>query len=184
MRILRGRIHGFGVLPEQELPELSSGLSIFVGDNEAGKSTCLDFFRVMLTGYPTRKGVHAPLHGGSGGGTLQLMTQMADHVTLQRMQGTKGGTFSLADAEGKRLDSLAPQLFGGVTRELYRNVYGFSLTELQTFESLDSEGIRNALYGASFGLGLRPVGEVLDKFQKKRHIFLLKVVKSPLLISS
>ncbi|MFI3271301.1 MAG: AAA family ATPase [Pseudomonadota bacterium] len=179
MRILRGRIYGFGVLPEQELPELSSGLSIFVGDNEAGKSTCLDFFRVMLTGYPTRKGVHTPLHGGSGGGTLQLMTQMADHVTLQRMQGTKGGTFSLADAEGKRLDSLAPQLFGGVTRELYRNVYGFSLTELQTFESLDNEGIRNALYGASFGLGLRPVGEVLSKFQKKAGDIFAKRSQKP-----
>lgn len=56
------------------------------------------------------------------------------------------------------------RLLGGVTREVYASVYGFSLSELQSFASLTSEGVRNALYGASFGMaGLKSPGAALKK---------------------
>lgn len=174
MRIVNGHIDGFGILAPQDLPDLSPGLSVFMGRNEAGKSTCLDFFRAMLAGYPDPRSREArqrpatPLNGGTGGGSLLLRTDLAGLVRLTRRPGSGGGQSSLADAEGAPLDtSLADRLFAGVTRELYRNVYGFSLGELQTFESLDAEGVRNALYGASFGLGVRPPGEALARLDKK-----------------
>ena len=71
----------------------------------------------------------------------------------------------LMDAEGRPLDAaLWERLLGGVTREVYASVYGFSLSELQSFASLTSEGVRNALYGASFGMtGLRSPGAALKK---------------------
>lgn len=71
----------------------------------------------------------------------------------------------LTDAEGRPLDpALWERLLGGVTREVYASVYGFSLSELQSFASLTSEGVRNALYGASFGMaGLKSPGAALKK---------------------
>ncbi|ABM29903.1 AAA family ATPase [Nitratidesulfovibrio vulgaris] len=170
MRIVNGHIDGFGILPPQALPDLTPGLSVFLGRNEAGKSTCLDFFRAMLAGYPdgrSREGKQrsgAPLNGGAGGGSLLLETGLAGRVRLTRKPGGNGGQLSLADAEGAPLDAmLAERLFAGVTREVYRNVYGFSLDELQSFQSLNAEGVRNALYGASFGMGVRPPGEALKQ---------------------
>ena len=63
-------IDGFGVLSGQTITDLPQGCSIFLGHNEAGKSTCLDFLRVALTGYPDPRSKeakdrpYAPLRGG------------------------------------------------------------------------------------------------------------------------
>ena len=44
------RIDGFGIYNDVTVPQLPPGMSIFLGENEAGKSTCLEFLRTMLTG--------------------------------------------------------------------------------------------------------------------------------------
>ncbi len=167
MRIRSFHIDGFGVFSDVAVEALSPGLSIFLGRNEAGKSTCLDFFRAILTGYPdprskeARERSFAPLHGGQAGGSLDIETRRHGIVRLTRRPGNGGGPVTLLDAEGKPLDlGVLDQLMAGVTREVYRNVFGFSLAELQTFDSLNSEGVRHALYGASFGMGLRGPGQV------------------------
>ena len=38
---------GFGIFSDVSVENLSPGLSIFLGENEAGKSTCLEFLRTM-----------------------------------------------------------------------------------------------------------------------------------------
>ena len=53
------------------------------------------------------------------------------------------------------------RLMAGITEDVYRAVYGFSLTELENFACLNEEGVRNALYSASFGPGITAPGEVL-----------------------
>lgn len=167
MRIRSFHIDGFGVFSNVAVDALPPGLSIFLGRNEAGKSTCLDFFRAMLTGYPdprskeARERSFAPLHGGQPGGSLDIETRRHGLVRLTRRPGNGGGSVTLLDAEGNPLDlGVLDQLMAGVTREVYRNVFGFGLAELQTFDSLNSEGVRHALYGASFGMGLRGPGQV------------------------
>lgn len=167
MRIRSFHIDGFGLFSDVSVDSLPQGLSIFLGNNEAGKSTCLDFLRAMLTGYPdprskeARERSNAPLHGGTPGGSLTLETHKHGLVRLSRRPGNGGGILNLLDAQGNPLDlGLLDQWMAGVTREVYRNVFGFSLSELQTFESLNSEGVRHALYGASFGMGLRSPGQV------------------------
>lgn len=168
MRIRSFHIDGFGIFSNVGLDSLAPGLSIFLGNNEAGKSTCLDFFRAMLTGYPdprskeARERGAAPLRGGQAGGSLLLETHRHGLMRLSRRPGNGGGLTTLTDAEGNPLDlSILDQILAGITREVYRNVFGFSLTELQSFETLNSEGVRHALYGASFGMGLRAPGQVL-----------------------
>lgn len=167
MRIRSFHIDGFGIFSDVAVDALPPGLSIFLGNNEAGKSTCLDFFRAMLTGYPdprsreARERILAPLNGGLAGGSLDIETRRYGLVRLTRRPGNGGGSVTLVDAEGHPLDlGVLDQLMAGVTREVYRSVFGFSLTELQNFDSLNSEGVRHALYGASFGMGLRGPGQV------------------------
>lgn len=162
-------INGFGILADQQVVNFSRGVNVFLGDNEAGKSTCLGFFRSMLFGYPEQRGkveerepLYLPLRGGEAGGRLHLKTSTAGEVILARTKGAHGGPVTLTRPDGTPCDeSLFTQLQGGVTRALYTSVYGFSLSELQTFSSLKDDKVRHALYGASFGAGTRPVGEVL-----------------------
>ncbi len=54
MKINSFDIHEFGFLEKQN-NTLSSGLSIFLGRNEAGKSSMLEFFRTVLIGFPASR---------------------------------------------------------------------------------------------------------------------------------
>src|SRR3981189_3056791 len=55
-----------------EVAELSAGLNVFYGPNEAGKTTLMQFARAMLYGFsPERTARYLPpVHGGRGGGSL------------------------------------------------------------------------------------------------------------------
>lgn len=168
MRIRAFHIDAFGILRNVTVEGLPAGFAIFLGRNEAGKSTLLDFFRCTLAGYPVRpkeEREKAYLTGNAGqiGGSLTLDTEQG-RVRLTRRPGVAGGVPTLTDAVGNPLDAaLWDRLFGGITREIYTSIYGFSLTELQSFSSLNSEDVRNALYGASFGMGLRSPGAALKR---------------------
>jgi uncharacterized protein YhaN len=185
MYIQRAHIDGFGVLVGQTIPQLPPGLSIFLGSNEAGKSTCLDFFRAMLSGYSSKKHEQRiPLSGraAEAGGTLTLHTDRCGVVRLTRRPGSRGGALTLTDTQGAPLDAeLAAALLHGVTPGLYHNIYGFSLTELQKFSSLSEEGVRNVLLGAGAGQGLRPPSQLLaDLSGRMNALFLPDGRKPPL----
>lgn len=183
MYIQRAHIDGFGVLAGQTIPQLPPGLSIFLGSNEAGKSTCLDFFRAMLAGYPRSRAAHRiPLSGraAEAGGTLTLHTDRCGVVRLTRRPGAHGGTLTFTDALGAPLDAeLAAALLHGVTPDLYRNIYGFSLSELQEFSSLSAEGARNVLLGAGAGQGLRPPSQLLDDLSGRMSALFLPDGRKP-----
>lgn len=170
MRIRAFHIDTFGTLRDLTVEGLPDAGAVFLGRNEAGKSTLLDFFRSTLTGYPRSRDVrergYLSGHSGLLGGGLTLASGTAEgDIRLVRRPNVAKGEPSLTDAEGNPLDpALWERLLGGVTREVYASVYGFSLSELQSFSSLTTEGVRNALYGASFGMaGLRSPGAALKK---------------------
>ena len=171
MRLLSFHADGFGILAQTGAEDLGPGINIFLGDNEAGKSTCLAFLRAMLTGYPSgRKERQAgqPLRGGQAGGSLILEGGPHGLLHLHRRPGPGSGRLQLTGPDGSPVpDSLLEQLFRGIDRQVYRNVFGFSLGELQRFESLDDEAVRHALYGASFGTGLRSPADVLRTLQQQ-----------------
>ncbi|MEG6593455.1 AAA family ATPase, partial [Desulfovibrio sp. 1188_IL3213] len=173
MHIQSFHMDGFGIFSDVTVEGLAPGLSIFLGENEAGKSTCLEFLRTTLAGYPapnSREGklIPGPLRGGNAGGSLTLHTQEEGILRLTRRPGGSGGHVSLADGQGKPLDEdVLRRLLSGVSRDVYRNVFGFSLTELENMGNLTGESVRHALYGASFGPGLRSPGEALAILKKQ-----------------
>ena len=171
MRLLSFHADGFGILAQTGAEGLGPGINIFLGDNEAGKSTCLAFLRAMLTGYPSgRKERQAgqPLRGGQAGGSLTLESGLHGLLHLHRRPGPGSGRLQLTGPDGAPVpESLLEQLFRGIDRQVYSNVFGFSLGELQRFESLDDEAVRHALYGASFGTGLRSPADVLRALQQQ-----------------
>ena len=173
MYIQSFHMDGFGIFSDMTVEGLAPGLSIFLGENEAGKSTCLEFLRTTLAGYPapnSREGklIPGPLRGGNAGGSLTLNAHKEGILRLTRRPGGSGGHVSLTDAQGKPLDEdVLRRLPSGVSRDVYRNVFGFSLTELENMANLTGESVRHALYGASFGPGLRSPGEVLAILKKQ-----------------
>lgn len=169
MRIDSFQINGFGLFSDVTGENLSPGLNIFFGCNEAGKSTCLEFFRVMLTGYPDKSSKRRSfdvLGAGRPGGSLRLSFHGGE-MRLSRSPASYGG-LTLYDGAGSPLhvDDLL-RVMGGVNREVYCRVFGFSLEELERWDKKSEDSVRNALYGASFGPGLLPPGEALAKLDKE-----------------
>ncbi len=184
MRIRSFHIEEFGVLRHLDVLSMPDGMAIFLGENEAGKSTTLEFFRTMLTGFPgnrlTEDKALLRQFGPRQGGTLFLEDEHYGRIRLVRSLGTNNGAPALFDEQDVSLSTaVLDSMLGGVTREVFRQVYGFSLGELQNFETLNSEGVRNALYGASFGAGLLSPMEAMQKLQAEMDELFKPNAKKP-----
>ena len=146
MRITGWHIEGFGIFQDFEA-RLSDGLTVFLGPNEAGKSTLLGFLRAMLFGFPGRRSralLYPPLRGGRHGGRL-ILEGPAGEVAVERFAGRKN-TLLLNGFEAGQQD-LDP-LLGGADESLFSSVFAFSLSEMQSFEWLEAEQIRDRIFSA------------------------------------
>ncbi|MGK5092260.1 AAA family ATPase [Deltaproteobacteria bacterium TL4] len=172
MKIVNVEIEGFGIYHKASLQNLPEGLVLILGDNEAGKSTFLGFIRSLLFGFPdgrSSENLYEPLAGGQHGGRLVVQTERKGTVVIERRQGTKGGPVTLHDEEGTSGgEEELKHLLGGMTKPIYKNIYAFSLEELQTFASLDEEGVKGALYGAGAGTALMAIPQTMKKL--KAHL--------------
>ena len=85
MYIQSFHMDGFGIFSDVTVEGLGPGLTIFLGENEAGKSTCLEFLRSTLAGYPapnSKEGKLIPgaLRGGTAGGRNALRLRTARYL--------------------------------------------------------------------------------------------------------
>ena len=157
MRIERIHIDGFGRLANAYW-ELPTGLTVFLGENEAGKSTLLNAIRALLFGFEsTRNGRvwYPALAGGRRGGSLTLLDRDGGRWVVER-HGEGGGTGSLAvraPTGNQGGTETLDRLMHGADRELFRSIFAFGLTELSDLSSLSGDGVRGRIYGAATGLG-------------------------------
>jgi uncharacterized protein YhaN len=166
MRIEHLQIHGFGRLHNREI-DLTDGVTLLHGRNEAGKSTTLQFIRSMLFGIPSRGNPterYEPMQGGLHGGILKARDINGSLWTIRRH--TSGGEGSgrneklnitvnhmsgamqeLGQAEMERL------LLGGISRSMFHQLFAVSLDELQELAALQSEEMGSFLFHAGMGGG-------------------------------
>src|SRR5487761_1914446 len=93
-------LDGFGTFENRDVGPLRAGLNVIVGENEAGKSTLLDFIRGILYGFSDRRSprsFHEPILGGRHGGSITVRDAHGSIWTIERHVG---GTVSLNDASG------------------------------------------------------------------------------------
>ncbi len=166
MRLTGLYIEGFGHFHHEEVKGISKNLSLFHGENEGGKSTLLAFIRSILYGFSTKRNdrSYPPLNGGKHGGRLFLQNEEGDAFILERFAGKKGGEAHLYTSAGEELPyKIYEDLIGGSNKELFSNMYAFSLDELQEFDTLKGEEMRQGFYSAATGTELKK----LPAFEKK-----------------
>lgn len=162
-------IDGFAIFHDYYIKNLTSGLTIFIGSNEAGKSTILSFQKRILFGFPGRRSrlnLYLPLAGGNHGGRLIVSTgdntryiierysKGANDVKVILPDGSTGGTTELSN------------LLGHANKDIFENIYAFGLTELQDFETLNSEAVKGRIYSAGTGIGASSLSEIQRTIEK------------------
>jgi len=179
MRIESLYIDGYGVFREFYLPPkdvqagLSPGLAVVFGPNESGKSTLLSFIRAILFGFAdsrTNENRYPPLREGRHGGRIFIADHCGDRYVVERFAGSRGGAVAVTLPDGSEggIDDLNA-LLGSASRDLFRNVFAFSLGELQAFETLTSEGVRSRIYGAGVGTGRLILADIERQIDQQRQ---------------
>jgi len=160
VKIRKFFISGFGIFSALRVDNLSSGLNIFVGDNEAGKSTLLGFFRAVFFGFDKNKNPYKPVADVEHGGVIKLTLDRSGlEYTIRRRPGSKRGLVEVTLPDGRvGGEEIIEQLLPGVEADLHKNVFAFSLDELQDVKSLDAKELRPRIY--SFGAGAGQVSAV------------------------
>ena len=171
MRFTSLYINGFGLFHNLKVKGLSPELTLFLGMNESGKSTLLDFFRAILFGFPdgrSNENLYPPLAGGQPGGNITLVTDDQHLYVVERYPGPRGGKVDvLKPDQGRGGKEFLSHLLGIASRTLFRNIYAFSLSELQDFETLNTESVREALYSAGAGIDPGGLGRLKSDLEKK-----------------
>lgn len=169
-------IEGFGVFRDSEVNNLPAGLTVFAGPNEAGKSTLLAFLRGVLFGFPdgrSREPRHVPLRGGKHGGRIVLEGRDGDCIVERYVGSRQPVRVTLPDGR-PAADADLHVLLGGADDRLFRSVFAFSLTELQSFESLSADGVRDRIFSAGIAGAGRSSREASQQL-RSRAATLLKV---------
>ena len=166
MRLKKLYLDGFGHFYKYAIDDISDNVTVFYGSNEAGKSTLLAFIRGVMFGFPHNVSSHyPPLSGGKHGGRITVSDPAGDSHMIERF----GRTLKVMGPGGRALDSKVAlsQLTGGdITQNHFKNIFAFSLDELQSDDALDDSNIYSAGQGVP---GLPALLESLEN--RKREIY-------------
>ncbi len=176
MQIREIHIEGFGIFHDKQVTGFTAGLNVIYGENEAGKTTLIEFIRRILFGSPKKgKGFNAypPLNGGRHGGSLKCLLASGEEVLVTRILSDKNAVDISPAIGGLKGQPALDSILSHASGNIFKNIFAFTLDELQSFDSLEGDEIKNRIYGAELGLGdvsLKQVEKTLN--DPAKEIFL------------
>ena len=176
MRIRRLHIDGFGRFADRTFGPFERSVTVFLGPNEAGKSTLLEFVRRVFFGFPdgrSSSNPYPPLAGGRHGGSVTIVSEAGETVTVQRYQGAGGGPVGLTAASGGPLpEGELPRLLGQHSRDVFQNIFSFTLEELNDEALLKDDRVNAQIYSA--GMGATKLPAALRALEVEKQSLFLK----------
>ena len=180
MKILSLNVVEFGGLLDKQF-DLSEGLNIFEGENEAGKSTLWLFIKFMLYGMP-RKGHEERERSVSwrshrAAGSMRVLHQ-GEEYRIERSFTEVGRTgndklivYRHATGEIAFADKEPGEVFLGVPREVFESTCGIGQAHLADLGGKKgADAIRNLLSSADEHTDISHIEEKLDKIRVQyRH---------------
>lgn len=164
MRIRELQIERFGVWNDLNLRLSPTGVNVFYGPNEAGKSTLMRYIRSMLYGFrPTDERTAGPHPQPLRAAGAIKFDHTGREYNLRRMTypGTRG-RLQIDNVEDQvKAEALLKTFVGGTSEPIFENVFAIGLQELQELATLDGEEVARHIYGISLG----PDGERILKAQ-------------------
>ncbi len=169
MQIRELHIDGFGIFHNAVIKEFRPGVNIIFGPNEYGKTTLLEFIRKILFGFKKRTGDlndYSPVRGGNPGGKIVCELANQSNATISRFGTSRGSKVNIAvNSEFFNTEEKLESILGYASADLYRNIFAFTLDELQEFGSLKVSDVKDRIYGAGLGLGSKSISQVEKHFR-------------------
>lgn len=172
MRLTEVNIEQFGVWRDLDVPLNPSGMNVFYGPNEAGKSTLMRFVRGVLYGFPATSPLAGPVgeSAGEARGALRITCDRRDHVIRREAESGEPGRARFDELEwGAASEARIRQVVQETNQSLYENVFAIGLTELQELATLDADELADHIYGLSLGPDGERVLRAREVFENRRQ---------------
>lgn len=171
MKIKKIEIYGYGKWVDQTF-NLNDGLQIFIGENEAGKSTLMSFIHSILFGFPTRNSTllrYEPLESSRYGGKIIGEDSQLGEIMIERIHGKVTGDVTVTLEDGSTgSDDLLARILKGIDRDNFQSIFSFSLTDIENVHQLDRDKLSRYL----LNIGAHSTDyylDLVDDFQKDAY---------------
>ena len=177
MKIENVNVEGFGVWKGLEVQGLSNNLTLFCGENEAGKTTMMQFVRSMMFGFSADRlnKYTPPVYGGLAGGSVDLTTstgswEVQRHVDPNR-HSDPIGDLTLTDAHDGSVHGRAQltTLMSDIDESIFNNVFAIGLREIQELGALNSTDAAEHLYKLTSGVDRVSLIDVMKDLRRRRE---------------
>lgn len=178
MRITGIEIDKFGVWQNYRQPLNRTGLTVFYGPNEAGKTTLLRFIRGVLYGFPTDDHFlqnKKRLRRDSQSGVLRVEHHGREYELRRTGYGDDPGILSVDGIPaGESTSTFLEELLASTDEKLFESVFAVGLPELQQFATLTADQVGDHLYGMTLGPQGRILMELPNRARAELHRLLSK----------
>ncbi|MGP6146827.1 AAA family ATPase [Jeotgalibaca sp. A122] len=151
MKIEKIEIYGYGKWTQATFTDLKD-LQIFLGSNEAGKSTIASFIHTIFFGFPSRRkkdtNTYEPKLGERYGGRLTLSNTRFGNVTIERIKNRDRDRATLTHQNGvQEIVENLPRYLLGVDSATYDDLYTFQIDRLLHLRHVKKEELNRYLMG-------------------------------------
>ncbi|HMO12669.1 MAG TPA: AAA family ATPase [Pirellulaceae bacterium] len=177
MRVNDIQVDGFGVWKGLKIDGVSENFTLFYGQNEAGKTTLMQFIRSIMFGFSPerRKKYIPPVYGGLAGGSLHVITPHSDyeierHIDPNRITDPIGD-LSVIDAKDGTVHGRATlgNVLSDIDESIFNNVFAIGLREIQELNALNSTDAAEHLYKLTSGLDRVSLVDVMRDLRARRE---------------
>lgn len=177
VKIQELEVDGFGVWKGLKADGLTRNVTVFYGQNEAGKTTLMQFVRSMLFGFsPDRREKYVPpVYGGLAGGTLTVTSgnsrfEIQRHVDPNRHADPVGDLTLIDEASGDVHGQVQlSNLLSNIDEPIFNNVFAVGLREIQELNALNNTQAADHLYRLTSGLDRVSLVEVMRDVTRRRE---------------
>ena len=142
MYIQKIEIYGYGKWVDKVF-HLEPGLNLFIGGNEAGKTTLVSFIHSILFGFPTKQSSenrYEPKDSSRYGGKIWIQDSRYGLVGIERVAGKATGDVAVYTEDGHlQADSFLETLLFKIKKDWYQSVFSFDLDGLTDIKQMNKE---------------------------------------------
>jgi uncharacterized protein YhaN len=166
MRITGIEIERYGVWQNYSQSLFPTGLNVFYGPNEAGKTTLLRFIRGVLYGFRGEElpGTRRVRKSGPQSGRLRIEHGHRPYEIRRASRGEDAGLLTITGVDSvDSASELLSEIVHGADERLFESVFAVGLPELQEFATLTEDEVARHLYGMTLG----PQGQLLMELPRR-----------------
>lgn len=177
MKITDLQIDGFGVWKGLTVESLSDEVTVFYGQNEAGKTTLMQFVRSLCFGFAADRleKYTPPVYGGLAGGSMYVESprggfEIQRHVDPNRHMDRIGDLAVTDNHDGTvHGATMLNTIMCEVDEPIFNNVFAVGLREIQELGALNSTAAAESLYKLTSGLDRVSLVDVMRNLRSQRE---------------